>query len=498
MENITGILGISNQRYKSEIKQEHPRENLRVSSEVTLCRDVYAGEARMKSPGKVNAYLPKTDRFLLQNGATVLEHDAYVAYISGATLINYYKRGVNHVIGSVFKKAPVLKSEDETLNQLFDSGGVGGKSYPSFISEVIREILIAGRCLVYCEYREAINFDGKINRMPILRRFRTEDIETIEMDTFGNIEDLTLRQIDIENQIVIWHFRKGRTATDNFTLNIEKENGDLIERMNTRWGSQYPPLILCGIDGILITVDPPQPPLLEVAQLCIALFREIAKRSYYTNQVITPFKVFIGHNEGIDEALDKSSGRSIALAPNSDVKIVETKGNYIEAINQTISQLSQAIRESLGQVGYEARIERETAEGVRNRYAGEYSFLCSVSNAVTSITRRVAQIIASLAGVEFEDIDVQIEFHKDFNREILSDQQISLAVEEFKIGLIPAEQLEAILRRKGWFRDDSGSTEMTDFLERARESLTAEQIAGEVQQENDQGEVVPARRRDRQ
>lgn len=440
-------------------------------------RDAVAGEDAVKAAAE--AYLPRPNKFDTSPEAA----DRYDAYLQRAVYYNAVGRTLSGLVGVAFANWPEVVTSERVLLDDADGSGVGliGQSQ-WMLAEVLqtgRGGLLTDASFIDPSKRPRIKTVADAEAAGLrtfISAYRAEDILTWELsgavltrlvlrevhaDHAGGKVELRpqLRELVIEEGKVIVKMWRRYSATGQFMLAETRE-------------TTAPTIPFAFVGATNNDAHPDQPPLLDLANLNLAHYRNSA--DYEESAFLLGQPMFAV--SGVDEEwvnARMASGMYVGaramlpLPQGGDAKILQVAPNTLakEAMDNKERQM-QALGARLMAQGEVAKTATQSAAETKAAYS-VLSLACdNVSQAYTRALGFVEAWWGRPAGKASFAIDTR------FNDLTLDANAIGQVVAAWQAGLVPQTDAWAVLRRLG-------------VIEQGK---TDDQLAGEIE-----GQGVPLR-----
>ena len=358
-------------------------------------RDCWRGERKVKS--KSTEYLPATTGHIMDGfpQQTTIGTSAYMAYRKRARFPGFTKEAIQKAIGMMHSQPPTI-TLPKGLENIRSSRG---ESLPMLLRRINLEQLLTGRVGVMADLP---TFGGDI---PYLSTYAAERI--INWDD-GEIEALVPQ---VMNLVVLDESESVREVGFDWTQkekyrvlvlgSLEANEGQAVYRqgafeeqfneaglMVPQWrGNTLNVIPFVIINSGDLVSSPEEPPLLDLANLCMTIYRSDA--DYRQNLFMQGQDTFVTTGANLEEgdAIRMGAGSRLDLPLNATAE-------YVGVTSQGLSEQRQAIERLEGRAGsMGAQIIDSTS---RERESGD-----SLSIRVSARTADMNQIVdTSAAGLE--------------------------------------------------------------------------------------------------
>ena len=400
-------------------------------------RDALAGGDGIKAKGQV--YLPKPDG---QSGG------AYHAYKTRARWYDVPDRTRRGLLGSIFRKEPILSGPERLLSQL-DSLSTSGLPFKTFVRQITGEVLAVGRHGLLIDQPG----DQPSGSLPLWAGYSAERIEDWDQVRLGGrfvTGRVKLNEPDSETGAPDGQYRELILVDGVYEVRIwrraSRGNWAIVERhLPTRNGRrlEFIPFVFLGVDDLDPDVE--KPPLLGLVDETIGHYQLSAdyRQSLFLTAQPTPW--LIGFNEDEKPSQIGSGTLWTSRNPEARVGMLEFQGAGLEAIRQAMLD-SEARMVLLGARFFERQKQgAETAEAHRLRFSADGATLSTIAQTVGDGLTVALRWTASWAGLA--ETDVMVQMNQDFLPETLGAQDLLALLELWQSGAIGHEDVIANLKR---------------------------------------------------
>jgi hypothetical protein len=436
------------------------------------CRDCAEGEDAVKAQGE--KYLPKRDSHrTLLDGA-----QRYEAYKSRALFYNATGRTVDGLCGLVMQKPPALnfpKAIEEHGKDLT----LSGVSSEMFALETLRENVKKGRYGILVEWSESAGrpywaarhaeqiVNWRVQHVGgdavLVRVVLREDVE--EPNPLDPFEDVCLTQyrvlelVEGKYQQTVW---RKPTATGVWTADTPI--------IPVRRGEALPFIPFVFISPFGIGVEPSKPPIIDLVNVNLSHYKNMADLENGLHYVGTPTLVTMGLNQDANKPVMVGAGAYIGLPVGGDAKILQADGELLGALERADDR-KRNLMASLGARMLEDQPKgAETATAVGMRHSSEHANLKTIAGSTEAGLTMAAQWHAWWVGTEAKPEDTKATF--ELNKEFFAAK---MAPEEQRV-MVATWQGQGISRKTLYYNFERGGI--------TRPGVTYEQELREIQQED--------------
>lgn len=446
-----------------------------------LCRHLVAGERVVKEQGEKYLY-----RLSEQND------NEYKSYKGRAVLLGAFARTIDGLCGMVERKAAEseLSPQIEALAEDID---LSGRSLDDFAGDIVRDVLITGRGGILVEY-PAVRLEGATvgdteaaGVRPYLVYYTAEAVVDWRAKRQAGKQLVTwikLREtVEEPDPKDPWTLK----AVEQYrVLTIEEGAYEqvLYRKQGDAWSEYARIRPLKGgaaLDEIpwqfIGGVETQKPPLLDLATLNIAHYRNSADYENGLHFSGVPTPIFIGNFTTSDQAgapvtkIALGSSTGIQMSEGSDAKFLEYNGAGIEGGLGKAMETKVADMAKLGaRMLEESKRAAEAAETAMIHRQSENSILAALAKSVSRSIMRALDYMASWLGEEAEN---SYWLNTDYVPASMSAQDITALVGAWIKGALSTPELFAALKAGEVVRDDKKLDEHTVEVEADNEAREA-------------------------
>lgn len=452
-----------------------------------LLRDCYKGSRFVKEKGQT--YLP------VPAGK---DAESYLSYKERGIYYNVVKRTVNGVIGSLYRKPPVMEYP-ESMSFLEDDADGYGNSLDHFSRKISEETILQGRVGIMIDHPV---LDGSITLAqqremdihPFFVAYETEEIINWRHEVVNGKNKLVLVVLHEkifeygEDQFepeALTQYRVLELIDGIYTVTIYREVGGTsphtgkVGRSTRNYeihdrfvptdvnGQPFDTIQFVLIGSVDLTGDIDPSPMLDIANLSIAHYRNSCDYEEALYLVGQPTPYITGLTE---QYIEKYSGtlvigsRAAWLLPeNSDAGLLE--------MTRDLRVLSDAMRDKEQQmVGVGARLfqvqgatSAEKPEAIKLRQVNESGTLASISGNISAGIKKAMRMLGTWVGDE--DPKIGFALNDNFFAARLSAQEILATVHAWQKGALSTRELFENFVEGDWIDPDKTYDEHEKDLE---------------------------------
>lgn len=465
------------------LKTKHPAV-IELADDWRTCADALAGARAIKDAGE--RYLPPTAnmRFDGYPTANTPGMEAYLAYKARAKWPGFFSDAVRRGIGMLHQKPPVINLP-AGMEYLRERATPRGESLEQLLRRINRQQLAFGRLGVLADMpvnaergREFYLALYQGDRITNWHEGGTEpdeprELQLVVLDETGmEMNPRTLQWERLERYRVLYVNEEGQYVSgehDHNGLDFTPDAYVPPLYRGTPLLGQLPFVIINACD---LVPEPDEPPLMELANLCLSLYRSDAdwRQNLFMNTQDT--FVTVGDRKG-----EQDGGEDVRVGAGAHVAMEEGgEAFYVGVNSQGLPELRKAIEmdrdEAQGRAGELIDAgEAESGRALNIRVAGKAFTLADVAHTGAAGLQAVLRKVA-----EWGDMDpneVVIEPNTDFTNEVASGADMK-AWQEFRMlgGPLSARSIHERLRRLG-ITDKDYEQELEELADEASEALGA-------------------------
>ena len=440
-------------------------------------RDTFGGRDKIIAAGDL--YTPRLPAATPQT---------QLSYLHRGNYYNAVRRTVSGLVGGVFQKTPrfdVPRNVDPWLRDVT----LTNVPMESFALTATEEVMLMGRSGVLVEMAESPLIEAR----PYFVSYATENIINWDTTVLDGDEVLTLlvlreqpRRVDEKDPFrykTIEQYRELRLILEGDALRYTQqvwqrpEDGGEVEMvgprlMPLRRGEPLPFIPFTFLGPAAVTTDVKDPPLLDLANLNLAHWRNTCDHEQGLHLVSLPTP-FVAGMRGAGEDVE-----TLNIGP-STVWILEKEGKagMVEFTGAGMTSLETALLAKQHQMATlgaklleeQPTVAQETATAVLARHAGEHATLRTMAQSMEQGLGVALQTMAWWAGLDAkpDDVPVKVELNKDFLQVKAQPQEIQTALATLQAGEISYQTFWNLLTEGGWAR--YGVTAEEEKLEISRE-----------------------------
>ncbi|MDX0267639.1 DUF4055 domain-containing protein [Sinorhizobium meliloti] len=418
-----------------------------------MLRDTFQGERQVKEKG--HAYLPQPSG---------LDDSEYDLYLENATFYNMTNRTVGALVGTIFRRNPVISNLPKKLQKKVRKITKNNQSLRSFTRRCAKEVVHMGRYGVLVDMPAG-------GGDPYLTGYVTEAIldwsyqmvgdrevltEVLLMEAFlpDHASGSTSGQRSYKIRIRALRLVDGRyeqhvydsTSTQVYP-DVNRVPDQVIVPTNRGTPLRYIPFIIFGTESNSPDVE--RSSMLDIAQMNISHFRSYAHLEhgrFYTGLPV--YYVSKGTGEGKGEY---TIGASVVweIGAGENAGIIEFNGNGLKFLENAIATKEAHISTLGGRlIGVTTSSVSESDNQVSMKDRNEQALLLNVSMALDEGFTQVLQWWASWQDVQIPEAEeISIEFNKDFMLKEAAAREFRAVQQMYQDGILPIEVVYDYLKK---------------------------------------------------
>jgi len=416
----------------STLASQHP-EYLAATADWTLMRDAYKGERTVKNKGVL--YLPMTTAHIRDgavNNALSNGFKAYQSYKQRARFPNFAREAVQMAIGMMHSQPPEIKLPKAMENIKSRQG----ETLPVLLRRINTEQLLTGRIGLMADLptNPAPGED-----LPYLATYTAE--RCINWDD-GSVEQLVPQKLNLvvldeTEQVRVEGFKwEGKDKYRVLLLGNERANepkgtyrqGVFVDDLYNEAGLTPPswrgtlleeiPFVF--INSCDVTADVDDPPLLDLGNICMAIYR--AEADYRQNLFMQGQDTFVTIGGNFDETdeVRVGTGSRLDLPMGGDAKYVGVNSNGLSEQKEALINLETRASSMGAQTLDSTSRSRESGDSLRIRVAARTADMNQIAETGATGLEQILKICAKWMGENPEEVKVQA--NKEFGEMPLTGQ----------------------------------------------------------------------------
>lgn len=412
------------------------------------CRAVVEGQDAIHA-GK-ETYLPRIGK---------QDDDQYDAYRARARFFNASDRTVSGMNGLVFRKDPIVEPEGQAFEDDVSHQGI---SLDEYASDVLRELLIVGRCGTLVDYptmtgSKTVAQAEAENATPMWAFYTAENIYDWSFSFINNVYQLTrvmlFDGVDSSGAKEIYNYRELLLEDGVYVQKLYKADDveadpvlfdTVMPNMNGK-ALGFIPFIIHGISGRMQKVD--KPPLIDLFDTNIKHYQLKADHAHALHYVALPTPYAIGVDS--DESPDSIGPQRIWNISNegASVGILEFSGSGVGAIASELTTIETHMAQLGSRILAPEVNINETATASEIKSMSENSTLSIIAGGTSKQLTKAWQWSLTWMGKQAEAVDAFVELNKAFLPVTLAGSDLLAIVTSWQSGAISKPTMFKNLQR---------------------------------------------------
>jgi len=386
-----------------------------------LCRDCYSGERAVKDAGF--KYLPATASMIADGARNTNSAgwSAYQAYKTRAVFHEFFAEAVETFIGMMWNKPPVIELP-AALEGMREKATVQGETLEQLLRRVNEHQLVTGRLGLLADFPEAPTTDQVT---PYLALY--EDLHIINWDDgireqigYDRLNLVVLDETNDErNAEFLWErVEKYRVLTLGSPSADREEVGDLIYQTAVIIGTEFneEEMVVPSYKGNTLTklpfvfinskdivTNPDDPPLLGLANLCMAIYR--GEADYRQTLFMQGQDTFVVIN-GKEESYKIGAGSIINVAEGGDAKFVGVNSQGLPEMREALQNDKQLAQQKAGKLADMNSGQRQSGEALKTRLGSQTATLNQIALSGAAGLEQLLRTCAEWVGANPDEVKI--------------------------------------------------------------------------------------------
>jgi hypothetical protein len=432
------------------IDAKHPEFEARLPG-WKITRDCYAGEEAIKEEGE--EYLPATKGMLIDGmGLKEIGREMYEAYKLRAVWHDLFKEGVEVYIGLLHLKKPVIEVPD-AMKSMLDKATLEGEGLEALLQKINEQQLITGRVGLLVDFPETPSIDSTL---PYIATYVAESIMNWDSSSSSaqnsNVNLIVLNEsLPVRDAEFNWTIRTiyrvlslgdpaSNDSTGTYMAGVFRSDGEAAPSFDAALMSapnfkgktlSEIPFTFINTKDLLPATD--APPLMGVAQICLAMYRGEAdyRQNLFMQGQDTLIIIGAIHKkdaaEDPDAPLRTGAGTRVHIDTGGDAKYIGVQSSGLEEQRLAISNDRQRAEVRAGQL-INARVgDKESGEALKTRLAAQTATLNQIAKTGAKGLENTLKLIARWIGAD--ESKVKVEPNLEFASFSLTGQDLNQLME---------------------------------------------------------------------
>lgn len=401
----------------NSLDTKHPHYGLFLP-DWSLMRDAYKGERRVKQKGII--YLPYTAGHIADGAGTGNETSgtkAYNAYKLRARFPNFVREAVQMAIGMMHSQPPKI----ELPAAMEGIKSSKGESLPDLLRRINAEQLITGRIGLMAD----LPTKPRRTQLPYLTTYLTEKIINWDDGAVEELSPQTLNMIvlneseqernnefewDVKTKYrVLMMGKDDENETEGlYRQGVFDENGYVASGMKApnwmgRTLNKIPFVIINSAD---LTNDVDEPPLLDLGNLCMTIYRSDADYRQNLFMQGQDTLVVVGGAFDEDDTIRTGAGARIDLPMGGKAEYIGVQSTGLEEQRNALENLERRAGSMGAQTLDTTSRERESGDSLRIRVAARTADMNQIVEVGAKGLEDCLKIVAEWIGENPEEVRV--------------------------------------------------------------------------------------------
>lgn len=480
----------------TNIKEKNPQYS-RFIDDWQRMQDTYEGERAVKE--RTTEYLPPTAGMLL-DGMDIGKpgRAAYSAYLTRAVFHNFVSDAVEAMLGFMHQQPPTIELPAQ-MESMRDNATVYGESLELLLRRINEQQLVMGRIGLYADLPATpqlgpvlpyivtyaapaiINWDDGTTDEDQLSK-----LNLVVLDESGMMRGTGLAWYEVEQYRVLMLGTLDGSDKNTYQVGVFRnptnsvptpdgvfpsldftQSAMMAPRLSGQTFDQIPFVFINSKDIVPV---PDNPPFLELANLCLAIYRLEADYRQTLHKQGQDTLVTIGarHRDTDDGEWRIGSGASIDVEVGGDAKFIGISADGIGGQRQALEDDKQQAQSKAGALlTNDNSSSNESGEALAIRVAARTATLTQIAKAGAAGLEKILRMIAQWRGLD--PSQVKVTPNTDFAKGDLTGQDLVQLMTAKRLGApMSLETLHEIMSDRGLtsktFDDEIKKMEQEDEL----------------------------------
>lgn len=416
----------------SNLSTVHPSYSRALADWIQM-RDCYRGARQVKS--KSSVYLPPTQAHILDGygkGSTQPGQVAYEAYKLRARFPNFVREAVQMAIGMMHSQPPII----ELPKAMIGIKSSKGEPLEALLRKINTEQLLTGRVGIMADLPTSPKPGEDI---PYLTTYAAEKIinwddgqveeivpQTLNLVVLDETESKRVKDFTWENQekhrVLILGDQDSNEVSGLYTQGVFLDENFIVTDMKApSWrGRTLNKIPFVFANSCDITSEVDDPPLLDLAEACMAIYR--GEADYRQNLFMQGQDTLVTIGGAFDEndKIRVGAGARLDLPMQADAKYIGVQSTGLSEQREALARLELRAGSMGAQTLDTTSRERESGDSLRIRVAARTADLNQIADAGALALETILKNCAEWMG-ESPD-DVKVKPNKEFGEMPLTGQ----------------------------------------------------------------------------
>lgn len=400
------------------ITDKHPLYG-RFLEDWQLCADCYAGERAVKDRGLT--YLPATSSMVRDGVRTPrsVGWEAYQAYKTRAVFHEFYPEAVETLMGMMWNKPPVIELP-KALEPIREKATVQGETLEQLLRRINEQQLTIGRLGLFADFpakpqlgqvtpyialydalaiinwddgvREHLGYD-RLN-LVVLDETTDERNTTFGWERVEKFRVLTLGDFKDPDAPPVYRVGvMGGSTYDEARMLSPAARGRVLEEL---------PFVF--INSKDIVARPDDPPLLGLANLCMAIYR--GEADYRQSLFLQGQDTLVVIDSGKENDFKLGSSAVIRLRQGGDAKFIGVSSDGLKEQREALENDKQLAAQKAGKLADMKSGQRQSGDALKTRLGAQTATLNQIALAGAAGLERLLKVCARWIGADENEVKV--------------------------------------------------------------------------------------------
>jgi len=440
-----------------------------------MLRHSYEGQACIKD--KTVTYLPPTPGQVLDGMApgtldiTSPGYLSYQNYLLRAVYPDFFREGVNTLVG-ILNEKPAKVSVPKGMEYLIKSCTPNQEDIQTLLRKIHTEQLTAGRLGLFADMEEEVpqtqpnfyittyNAENVPNWDAGAGTEHVDKLNYVILDESGYTRSGGSFQWEYKEQYRVLAlgslFSLGEEASYRYAVTDDATNPrNLSFSVPVYRGEEAKEIPFVFVGSKDMDPSPDLPPLLGLAEICLAIYRAEADYRYALFMQAQDTLVVVGgiraSNADVGQPLRVGADARIDVELGGDAKYIGIHSEGIPEMRKSIEADRAVAAVRTGQLLAPGKMSMESGEALKTRVASQTATLTTVANAAAAALEAILKKIARWKGLD--ESKVAVSPNLEFSNFQLATQDLVQLITAKKLGFpISFETMHNISRERGLTR----------------------------------------------
>ena len=443
----------------NNLSEKHPNYS-DIDLDWTLLRHAYKGQRKVKS--MTAKYLPYTSSQVMDgviNSTNSVGYKNYVAYSLRARYYNFLREAIQTAIGMMHSQPPEINLPKEMENIRSSKG----ETLPKLLSRINTEQLLTGRIglmadiptnpktgkdlpsLMTYTAERIINWDdGELDELipQVLNLVVLDETENVRINGF-NWKEIS------KYRVLMLGLLNENESEATYTQGVFEGDNFIPANMKApSWrGNSLNSIPFVMINSCDVASDIDEPPLLDLAEMCMTIYRGDADYRQNLFMQGQDTLVVVGGNFEDDEAIRTGAGARIDLPIGGKAEYIGVTATGLKEQRESLAHLISQAGSMGAQTMDTTSRERESGDSLRIRVAARTADLNQIADTGATGLEMVLKQVAIWIGSNPDEVEVKP--NKEFGEIPLTGQTMVEMATARTLGFpLSAKSMHDIARKR--------------------------------------------------